>query len=372
MPQKQKRQPAALFALLAVLAFTVVTAGSGATPTAWQAHAVLAIGVFPLILAAMSYFTPVLTRSGAPHAFVTMMPPLALAAGVLAILGLTHRPVLLAIAAPLGLFASLALLLWMHQRGRKAIGGAHPGLIWYEAALGCLALGLLAVTGALAFPEHGTALKRLHLHLNLLGFVGLTAIGTLQVLLPTAGGYQDPAAAGRLRADIKFATAGTVLTALGAAWSPALAWAGLGLWLLPVARLIRAALKQRRKIIGWHGAAVALAGALIGFALALLSGALHAAGVLAPRQSIALFFIAFLFPLVTGAASYLLPLWLLPGAGPDEQARRRRRLAWGGGARTLILLGSGVLAAAGVGWAVFAAAAVLALFLLQLLLAVRD
>ena len=66
------------------------------------------------------------------------------------------------------------------------------------------------------------SLRLLHLHLNTLGFIGLTAIGTLQVLMPTILAGPDGEASARLRDDLLPAVGGVFLVALGAAvWSPA-------------------------------------------------------------------------------------------------------------------------------------------------------
>jgi len=65
-------------------------------------------------------------------------------------------------------------------------------------------------------------------------------VGTLQVLLPTTVMRQDGDAAKRLHDDLKWAVSGAVLTSIGAAWLPALAWAGLVLWAIPLVHLLLA------------------------------------------------------------------------------------------------------------------------------------
>jgi hypothetical protein len=252
------------------------------------------------------------------------------------------------------------------KRGRAALGGAHPGLSWYLAALSCLGAGLLAVPAMSVWPGETLAIKHLHLHLNLFGFVGLTAVGTLQVLLPTAAGRPDPAAASRLRTDLSPALAGTLLIALGAAWLPPLSWVGLALWLFPLGRLARTWLGQYREwIFQRHGAAPLLGAALAGFAGALLGGGLHGAGWIESAHAGHGFVFAFLFPLVSGAAGQLLPLWLRPGRQGEWHDLARRRLTYGGGVRALLLLGGGGMALAGWRWgAVIALAGLLPFALL--------
>ena len=75
------------------------------------------------------------------------------------------------------------------------LGAPHPGTRWYGAAMLCLFFAVSLVPVWLAKPELRTLLRLFHLHLNPLGFIGLAALGTLPVLLPTALGQPDPQAA---------------------------------------------------------------------------------------------------------------------------------------------------------------------------------
>lgn len=331
-------------------------------------HLAFALGVMPMIMGAMTHFVPVLTRTGVAARQVQLMAILAWQAGALAVaffaLGLPENVRLF--AASLALLAVARLAGWQWMRARAALGGPHPCVNWYLAALFCLAASLVAVAGMNVWPQQALALKRLHLHLNLFGFVGLAAIGTLQVLLPTAAGRPDPAVASRLRTDLLPALAGTLLIALGAAWLSPLSWVGLVLWLLPAGRLGRAWLGlYRDRIFHPHGAAPLLASALAGFAGALVAGGLHGGGWVASAHAGHWWVFAFLFPLVSGAAGQLLPLWLRPGRQGAWHDLVRQRLTYGSGARALLLLAGGGMALAGVRWgAVFALAALLPFVLL--------
>jgi len=346
-----------------MLIFLVATALSGFAgamalgwlfplPSAIHAHLALAIGALPLIMGAMLHFAPVLTRSGAPAAALRWLPWLAQSSGVIVTLAFIF-PAFFAmgrnLAALLALAAATTLALWMRRRGQQALGNPHPGLNWYLAALVCLMLALLAILAMSLWPEHTLALKRLHLHLNTLGLIGLTAIGTVQVLLPTAVGRADAQVARRLRRDLAPAFAGTVLIALGAAWFPWLTWLGLLLWSLPLYRLLAGWWWQyRQEIFNWHGASPSLAAAPLGLVATLLCGALHGKGVVAPGAIGHVFIAAFLLPLVSGAVSQLLPIWLRPGAQTPWHAAMRQQLGRWSGVRALLFLG-GALAALG-GW----------------------
>ncbi len=316
-------------------------------------HLAFALGVMPLIMAAMMHFVPVLTRTRAATRAIESLALLAWAGGALIVayfvfsLPVAFRDA----AASLGLLAGVGLTTWQFRRSRAALGGAHAGLRWYVAALGCLMMSLLAVLAMTVWPREALALKRLHLHLNLLGFVGLTALGTLQVLLPTAAGRPDPGAVARLRTDLPAALGGTLLIAFGSAWLPLLTWPGLVLWCIPPGRLARAWFEPYRDaILCRHGAVPLLAAALAGFSIALAAGGVHGAGWIGSTGLAHLWVFAFLFPLLSGAAGQLLPLWLRPGRHTEWHELARRRLTYGSAIRAALLLGGGMLVLAGQRW----------------------
>ncbi len=308
-------------------------------------HVVMAIGVMPLIMGAMIYFTPVLTRSRAPSWPVLALPLLALIAGSMVTACLQWRRDWLPFPAFLTLLIDGALLGWMWHRGRVMLGRPHPGLYWYVAALACLLIGVTAILVATFRPEYWTPLKRFHLHINVLGFIGLTAVGTLQVLIPTVAGYADDGARGRLQRDIYPAAAGVLLTATGSAGWGWLVWPGLAFWFFALARIAWPLVTRWRKSVwGWHRTGTSLAAALFGLMLVSVTGGLHFAGAWPAAVSIQLFFFMFLFPLVTGAVGYLLPVWLWPARDVPAYEDAARRLAWGSGVRTLIFMMAGAMA----------------------------
>jgi hypothetical protein len=182
-------------------------------------------------------------------------------------------------------------------------------------------------------------LRAFHLHLNLYGFVGLTAVGTLQVLMPTAAGQADPQAGQRLRQDLKWAVAGALAIALGQAAWPPLTWLGVALWGWVLGRMLLAWWRlHRARILGLHGAEPVLAVAVLGFAASL-------AALLTGQEQIGpltLFLPAFLMPLVTGAAGVLAPVWLSPAQATAHAAGRQTLNRWGG-VRALLFLAAGLL-----------------------------
>ncbi len=357
----------------AIAAFATALAlilSGGASPAA-AAHVAFAAGILPLVFGAMLHFVPVLTRSGAPEKALQRLPLAFLAAGILAATAFSHLAwfdPLVHAGAGLAMLAALVMAIWIVRRGRAALGAPHPGLRWYLAAVLCLMLALAAVLAMPALPSRRAALRLVHLHLNTLGFVGLAALGTLAVLLPTAAGKPDPAAAGWLRRMLPLTLAGVLLTAIGAAWWAPAAFLGALLLFAPAALLGKAWLARfPAEILRPHGAAPSLMLALAGLLALLAFGVLHGLRRMEGNEAIFAFVLAFLLPLVSGAVSQLLPVWLKPGVQTDWHRAARARLG-----RFAVLRGLTFVAAGGLvafGWAAGAwlAAAGLALFAAQAL-----
>lgn len=340
---------AAVTALASLLAMLGIVVWQRWLPAAlW--HLVFAVGAMPMIFAAMAYFTPVLTRSPTPPRALAVVPLLASLAGLGIVGWFAHGVEALRHFSPwLALLATLAFAAWMGRRWRACMGRPHAGLHWYAAAIACLALGLIAVGLSALLPDHAAPLRAFHLHVNTLGFMGLTAIGTLQVLLPTVFKQPDPEASLRLARDLPWSLGGALAIAIGAAaWWP-LAALGTLAYLWPIWKLVRAAKHAYGNRLWSPGhAAPLLLAALAGLALALAHGLLHAGGIGRARDAMPVFLIAFLLPLVSGAVAQLLPVWLRPGAQTDWHQSQRSRLAAFARTRGAILLLGGMLAAVGI------------------------
>ncbi|WP_085443435.1 hypothetical protein [Magnetofaba australis] len=357
------------------MAFIAHGALTDAYAPAALAHAVLAVGIFPLIMGNILYFAPTLTRSAPPASRTLVWPALALIAGALAFYVVAEERLLLPMATGVGVLAVLGALNWTLRSRRACLGAPNPCLRWYELALASLLIGLVAITVGHLWPESWDAMRSLHLHMNLLGFVGLTALGTVQVLLPTVAGYSDAGALARLQRDWPYAAGGVLGMALGGAlahvegighWGRILSVVGLILWLAPLVRYARALWTQRAAVGGWRGAAKSLLCAVGGLAGLALMGLFTLLGWVDPTNLLPYFFIAFLFPLVTGAVAFLAPLWIwteLPLMPKRHNAQRL--LGLGGGWRGLAFLLCGVLAGFGVEAARLGAALVVAWFLAQ-------
>lgn len=354
--------PALVF--LALAAFLAAVLGIPLAGRAAGVHLALAAGAMPLIFAAMSHFIPVLTRTRAAPAALAGVPLLGATGGLLAVAAIGLPDTLWAqhAGALFALVAASALLIWSRLRRAGMLGRPHACLAWYEAALACLIVALLAILASAVWPAQTLALRRLHLHLNTLGFIGMTALGTLAVLLPTVIGRPDPEAATHLRRGLPWAAGGTVLVAAGAAWFAPLAALGAAAWAVPLARMGHAWQRRyRAELFAAHGAAPLLGAAFMGLVVSLLLGA--AAVVVPTLNPLAAFVAGFLFPLVSGAATQLLPVWLRPGVQDAWHAALRGRLGRHAGLRALSFGLAGVLAGTGYAWALWLAAAALAWFL---------
>ncbi len=333
-------------------------------------HLVFALGILPLIFGAISHFVPVLTRGVKAYPAIWGAPVLLQMAGLSAVLyfdGAASKGALHGAAAG-ALLVVLGFCGWLIVRARRTLGQPHPGWTWYLAALALLLAALIAVPAMAVWPDAYRELRLLHLHFNTLGFLGLTAIGTLQVLLPTALGKPDAGATSRLRTGL-WPTVGAVL-AIGLGASFSLPWALAGALVLSVVGLL----------LGWgwirayglhaivsDGAATALGTALLGFLLSIVFGALHAFKLAAGHDAVLAFVALFLLPLVTGALSQLLPVWRWPGPRTVAREQMRAALVIGASVRSLLFLAGGVAIAMGSPEGFWLAAAGLLLFVARLL-----
>ncbi|MBL8422011.1 MAG: hypothetical protein JNK06_00665 [Candidatus Accumulibacter phosphatis] len=358
-----------LSAVVVFVAALVLLQSASLSPPA-VAHLVLAVGIAPLILGAITHFMPVLTRSGRPRRGLSWAPLLLQCAGGTAFFGFTGTapPLAMVVAAVVMLLVALLFAGWLMSRARRTLGRPHPGWRWYLAAIVCLSLAMALVPAINGWPEMRQELRLLHLHLNALGFIGLSALGTLQVLLPTVLSGPDADAAARLRRDLPMAGGAVLGIALGAAFAPALAIAS-ALMLLSV--VLRTGVSWSRRY-GWRtllgdGGAAALLAALVGYSLLLVFGMAHAFGVVEGQDAVPAFVVAFLMPLVTGALSQLLPVWRHPGRRTCARERMLVELRRGGAARSLLFVVSGSLLALGAHAGIWLAAAGMLFFVIALL-----
>lgn len=344
------RTPLKLFdALLVVFILFEILPYVVTTPPAFLPHLVLVACVLPLSFAAMAFFVSVLARRRIDFGQTGWLLPAMLAAGIVLSAGFLGKFSLTVMAFAI---AAVSAGVWHASRlilkiGQEAAQPSHPGLDWYHAALIFLGAGLVGAFAVPFFPMWQEPLLMLHERLSLYGFLGLGAICSLQVLMSAVASRPDPFLIRRLGEDLPLAASGVILIAAGALLHPAIHLLGLACFGWPLARIAWAWWRlYRQEIFALHGIAPVLAATLLGFAAAL-------AGTAARTGPLAVFVPGFLFPLVTGAAAYLIPIWRLASARPTAQRINRHRLNRWGGLRALLFSLAAVAPFAGIGSASF-------------------
>jgi len=355
---------------VAVFLAALLLLHSGGTSALAVPSLVFAVAIVPLIFAAISHFVPVLTRSRSAGRTLLLAPLLLQLTGLLVFLAFIGEAPERALHAAAGstLLLTLVFTGWLTLRARETIGRPHPGWRWYLLAMVFLATAMLLVPAMSWWPDLRPALRLLHLHLNTLGFIGLSALGTLQVLLPTVLRDPDASAAERLRSQLPLAAGGVLAVAVGAAFWLPLALAGA---LMLLAVTLRTGLswlqRYRWRTLLLDGTAAALFAALSGFLLVISFGAAHALGVLDGRDAVPAFVVIFLLPLVSGALSQLLPVWYRPGKRTPARDRMQNALREGGVLRSLLLMVGGVLLLLGISDGLWLAAVAMLSFVITLI-----
>ena len=224
---------------------------------------------------------------------------------------------------------------------KKSLNKRFKGVIaFYQFAAMFVIVGI--VLGALDAPKSDSDLWQprvtlAHLHANLLGWVGLTIIGTLVTLWPTVLRTQmDPRAIIKARLGLKFLAVGTLGVIVGALfYQPWLAAISIGLYLLGlVITLAPAALLLQRRLPDRSSAWMMLAGAL-GLVALLVADIvafliLHSPEKLlsAIETHLVLVFTLWLLPILLGALTYLLPVVLGRGPASNRQLETTLNLGW--------------------------------------------
>ncbi|WP_216721849.1 multicopper oxidase domain-containing protein [Streptomyces mayonensis] len=278
----------------------------------------------------------------------------AAAAGILAGVW-ADRPVLTGAACLLLVTAVGAHLVTLVRLGRGALGGRlAPVVGFYRAAAGALiagaVLGWLLATGV-AGPRWYAGLRSAHVHVTLLGWIGLPVLGTLFMLWPTVLGVRMSGPTTRVARRVLALTVTGLLvavTALVAGWRPgAVAGiagyaAGVGLAAVLFARTVRVRRPVSSAAAGMLAAATGWLCVAVVVDLVLLcvrppDEVRDDAGSLG-----AVLLVGFVAQVLAGALTYLLPVVL--AHGPGERGALRAVLEWGWPWR-LALLNAGVAAA---------------------------
>ncbi|MFK0252723.1 multicopper oxidase domain-containing protein [Streptomyces sp. NPDC090445] len=249
-----------------------------------------------------------------------------------------------------------AHLVVMVRMGRGALGGRlAPIADYYRAAAAALVigavLGWLLATGK-AGPGHYTGLKPAHVHVTLLGWIGLPVLGTLFMLWPTVLGVRMAEHTTRLARRVLVLTGGGLLTAvagLSAGWRPA-AVAGVAGYAAGVAIAVHlfARTVRRRPAVSAAAAWMLAAAAgwlVVGVAVDLVLLAVRPLAEIADDVGslVPVLLVGLVAQVLIGALTYLLPIVL--STGPQERAALRAVLERGWVPRLVVLnLGVALLA----------------------------
>ncbi|MEV7975597.1 multicopper oxidase domain-containing protein [Streptomyces sp. NPDC086519] len=243
-------------------------------------------------------------------------------------------PVLTGVGCALLIAAITAHLVVLVRMGRGALGGRlAPIADYYRAAAAALiigaVLGWLLATGK-AGPRHYTGLKLAHVHVALLGWVGLPVLGTLFMLWPTVLGVRMAERTTRLARRVLMLTGGGLLIAaagLVAAWRPT-AVLGLACYAAGVAVAVQLFARTVRRRPAISAAAAWMLAAAAGwlFAGVVVDLVLLAARPLTEvrddmRSLVPVLLVGLVAQVLIGALTYLLPV-VLAGGPKDRGALR--------------------------------------------------
>ncbi|MDX2758850.1 multicopper oxidase domain-containing protein [Streptomyces sp. ME08-AFT2] len=234
------------------------------------------------------------------------------------------------------------------RMGRGALGGRlAPIADYYRAAAAALiigaVLGWLLATGK-AGPGHYTGLKLAHVHVTLLGWIGLPVLGTLFMLWPTVLGVRMAENTTRLARRVLALTGGGLLTAvagLTAGWRPAavLGIAGYTVGVAVAAQLFARTVRRRPAIsaaAAWMLAAAA-GWLVVGVVVDLVVLAARPLGEIQDDigSLVPVLLVGLVAQVLLGALTYLLPIVL--ASGPKERAALRTVLERGWAPRLVVL-----------------------------------
>ncbi|GAA2263818.1 multicopper oxidase domain-containing protein [Streptomyces atrovirens] len=342
------------------LAMTAVAAQNTLPVARWLAvHMFLLGAVTTAILIWSEHFAVALLHARIPD---ERLSTARLATANIAVAGLligvwSATPVLTALSAALLVAAATAHLVTLVRLGRGALGGRlKPVVSYYRAATAALiagaVLGWLLTTGGAGGPDRYAGLRLAHLHVTLLGWIGLPVLGTLFMLWPTVLGVRMRDRTTKLSRWVLWLTGSGLLVAVAAL---ALGWrwpaaAGLVLYAggaaLAVDLFVRT-VRGNRPVSA--AAAWMLAAATCWLLVAVVTDlALLATRPLAAAQSgidalLPVLLIGFVAQILIGALTHLLPVVL--STGPKDRATVRALLERGWLPR-LVVLNTGVSLAA--------------------------
>jgi nitrite reductase (NO-forming) len=323
----------------------VLALGDRITSGGWLAlHLVLLGAASNAIVVWSEYFAAALLHTTPAGERLALARTVALNAGIVAVLvGVPIGRQALA-AAGAGLAGVVVLVHGLTLAGRvgRALPGRLSGTVWFYVAAGAallagMGMGLWLAGGVAGSADAYLALRLAHAHLNVLGWVGLTVIGTQFTLWPTVlRTRMVPGLERAVRWSLPPLAAGLAVAAAGLAARHrptalaglAIYAAGLGIALVPFVRTARG--RPPRTAAAWMLGAgmawlvVAVAGDLV--ALAASSDVVELDGRVA--RLVPAVVAGFALQTLTGALSYLLPVVFGRGAWGNRRLTGILELGW--------------------------------------------
>jgi nitrite reductase (NO-forming) len=333
----------------------------------WLAlHLVLLGAATNAIVVWSEHFATALLRTAPVGEWAAAARALALNLGIVAVLAgvPTGRPALAAAGAGLAGVVVLAHALTLAARIARALPARLAGAVWYYVAaaaalLAGMGLGLWLAGGVAGSADAYLALRLAHVHLNVLGWVGLAVVGTQFTLWPTVlRTHMVPGLEAAMRRALPPLAAGLAVAATGLATQQrvvALAGlaayaAGLAVALVPFVRTARR--RPPRTASAWMlGAGMAW---LVVAVLADL-GALAASARVADLDGrlgrlVPAVVAGFALQTLTGALTYLLPVVFGRGAAGNRRLTGILELGWPARVAAVNLGVLVLLAGSAVGW----------------------
>ncbi|HEY6590389.1 MAG TPA: hypothetical protein VI751_05055 [Actinomycetota bacterium] len=333
----------------------------------WLAlHLVLLGAATNAIVVWSEHFATALLRTAPVGEWAATARALTLNLGIVAVLAgvPTGRPALAAAGAGLAGVVVLAHALTLAARIARALPARLAGAVWYYVAaaaalLAGMGLGLWLAGGVAGSADAYLALRLAHVHLNVLGWVGLAVVGTQFTLWPTVlRTHMVPGLEAAMRRALPPLAAGLAVAATGLATQQrvvALAGlaayaAGLAVALVPFVRTARR--RPPRTASAWMlGAGMAW---LVVAVLADL-GALAASARVADLDGrlgrlVPAVVAGFALQTLTGALTYLLPVVFGRGAAGNRRLTGILELGWPARVAAVNLGVLVLLAGSAVGW----------------------
>jgi len=345
-----RRAPRHLLVAGVVLAYlaaggVVLALGDRVVLGGWLAlHLVLLGAASNAIVVWSEYFAAALLHTAPASERVALARTLALNAGIVAVLvGVpTGRQALAAAGAGLAGVVVLVHGLALAGRVGRALPGRLSGTVGFYVAAGAallagMGMGLWLAGGVAGSADAYLALRLAHAHLNVLGWVGLTVIGTQFTLWPTVlRTRMVPGLERAVRWSLPPLAVGLAVAAAGLAarHKPtalaglAIYAAGLGIALVPFIRTARQ--RPPRTAAAWMlGAGMAWLVVVIAGDLITLAASSNVADLDGRVARLVPAVVAgFALQTLTGALSYLLPVVFGRGAWGNRRLTGILELGW--------------------------------------------